>query len=122
MDSSLKEINELTNAMCYIYPQEISQKRSNGNDQQLCMRILNKQPSNKIHNLDNLARFDKNVLTNYGIGLQVIDILYKNIIVPYIYLNASYYLVYYNFYMFLVYLLLVLDFVLVSKMVQILLQ
>lgn len=79
MDASLREIKELTNAICYIYPQEIRLQAPNAKDKQLCMHLLDKHPSDKIHNLDNLARFDNDVLLDYGITIQVIDILYKEL-------------------------------------------
>ena len=78
LDESLKDIKELTDSICYIYPQEISFNRISS-DSNLCSRILDKHPSDEIYNLDNLARFDNNVLNDFGIIVKVIELLHQKL-------------------------------------------
>ena len=79
LNASLKDIKELTDSICYIFPQEISFNKVNSSDIALCSRIINKHPSDEIYNLDNLARFDNNVLNDFGIIVKVIELLHQKL-------------------------------------------
>ena len=77
MDKSIRDIKELTDAIYYIYPQELSSNNKYNNDAKLCMRILNKESNDAIYNLDNLARFNDDVLNNFGIIVRTIELLHN---------------------------------------------
>ena len=79
LDSSLKEIKELLDAIYYIYPQELLADKIGSKDKALCMRILAKESSDAIYNLDNLSRFDDSILNDLGIIIRTIELLYKRL-------------------------------------------
>lgn len=79
MDSDLKEIKELRDSICYIYPQELGFNIEGQHDKNLCSRILDKKQNDEVYNLDNLCRFNEDIMFDLGISLKVIDLLYKGL-------------------------------------------
>ena len=79
MDESLKDIEELTSAICYIYPQKILHSKFASDDKRLCERIIYKNTDKSIYELDNLEYFSNDVQTDYKIVLSAIDKLYEKL-------------------------------------------
>lgn len=75
IDDSLKDIKEIVDSICYIYPQDIFSSIVAKNSEDLCLMLLDKHPSDEIYILDNLAKFNHDVLTSYNVTKNVIKIL-----------------------------------------------
>ncbi len=78
IDESLKCIEELTDIFCYLYPQEMSFSKTAKHNKALCLRTIKKKnPSDSA--LDTLYYFDDDILDDYLVSLEVIELLHKHL-------------------------------------------
>lgn len=74
----LMEDPDLVKAVCRMYPDEMKDAEFTRNDIGLCMSLISGE-DRTIYSLDNLARFDIDVLSNMELASQVINKLYLSL-------------------------------------------
>lgn len=77
INPSLKEIDELVDSICYIYPEELRYSVKSQESLWLCKKIFEKDNNKAIYNLDNLSYFSNSVQNDYNLLIRTIDKLHE---------------------------------------------